>query len=134
LIYLPGGNPRLLVQRTRNRRVVSLFQKYNKSIIGNSAGALALCKYYVVIKGQAGESKSDLVPGLGLVDFAVSVHYKSSNIIYSGQSPDDELKALSERIKIFAIPERGALIYDNGRLKFIGNVYSFYHGKKTKCK
>ena len=136
LIYLPGGDTRLLVKRIEDAKVDSLLRKYNKVIIGNSAGALALCKDYAVIEGQDDAPKTGVAHGFGLVDFGVSVHYKSSKVEYSGRSPDKELKALSEKvkIKIYAIPEKCALIYDNGSLKFRGNIYLFYKGKKTKCK
>ena len=136
LIYLPGGDDRILVNRLKKRKIDALFQKYNKVIIGNSAGSLALCKKYVVIKGQEGEPKTEAREAIGLVNFAVAVHYKSTNPRFSGQAPCKELKALSKKmdIKIYAIPERCALVYTNGKLQFIGNIYLFYKGRKTKCK
>ena len=135
LIYLPSGDTRLLVKRIEDAKVDSLLRKYGKVIIGNSAGALALCKDYVVIKGQDDAPETGVAHGLGLVDFGVSVHYESLNMKYSGPSPDKELKALSEKVKIkvYAIPEQCALIYDDGSLKFIGDIYLFYKGKKQNA-
>ncbi len=61
--------------------------------MGNSAGSLALCRKYAVIKGQGNRPKTALNPGLGLVDFLVSVHYNSPrSVYYSGQDPDAELR------------------------------------------
>jgi dipeptidase E len=136
LIYLPGGNTELLIKRIKDARVHVLLQKYNKVIIGNSAGSLALCRNYAVIKGQDEHPKTELVRGVGWVDFAIAVHYKSPNKLLSGQEPDKELRALSEKanIKIYAIPERGALVYDGCDFKFIGDIYLFYKGEKTKCR
>ena len=132
VIYLPGGNPKLLIDRMKDAKVDNLLRNYNKVIIGNSAGALALCKDYAIIKGQDETLKTGVGHGLGLVDFSVSVHYKSSK--HSGLSPDQELKTLSEKTetKIYAVPEQGALIYENGNFKFIGNISLFAKGKKNK--
>jgi hypothetical protein len=47
----------------------------------------------------------------------------------------EELKSLSEKVKMktYAIPERCALIYDDGRLQFIGEAHLFYNGEKSRC-
>jgi hypothetical protein len=84
---------------------------------------LALCKKGVIT--DRNKSAVKMVTGLGLVDFGVKVHYKPSK--------DIELKRLSKEEKIYAIPERSALVYDNGRLSFIGDVYVFQNGEKTRA-
>lgn len=124
LIYLPGGVTRILVERIKNAKVDILLRKYNKVIIGNSAGALALCKDYILTRGKH-NPVTTAISGFGLVDFSLKVHYDASK--------DEELRKLSTKRKIYAIPERCALVYDDGSLSFIGNVYLFYEGKKTKC-
>jgi len=132
LIYLPGGEPKFLVRRIKKRGIDSLLKKYTGIIVGNSAGAVALCKKYVVIKGQDGRPKTILEPGFGLVDFIVSVHYASPIEHLGGISPDKEHKRLSRKIKIYAIPEQCALVYDGKKLKAIGNVFVFDKGRKMK--
>jgi len=124
LIYLPGGVTRILVERIKNAEIDNLLRKYDKVIIGNSAGALALCKNCILTKGKD-NPQTAVISGFGLVNFSVEVHYNTSK--------DRELKRLSKKRKIYAIPERCALVYDNGDLLFIGDVYLFYNGKKTKC-
>jgi len=84
---------------------------------------LALCKRCVLTDRR--EPAVKVVKGLGLVDFGVKVHYKSSK--------DTALKRLSKEEKIYAIPERSALVYDNGRLSFMGNVYMFQNGEKARA-
>lgn len=135
LIYLPGGNIGLLVDRLRNAKADSLIREYGKIIVGNSAGALALCNNYVAMKKRNRESTAELVSGVGLVDFAVSVHYES-RIVGSTRSLDEQLRRLSERVevKIYAIPEKCALVCTNGSLTFMGDIYLFYKGRKIKCK
>jgi len=80
-------------------------------------------------------STAEFVSGVGLVDFAVSVHYKS-HIADSNRSSDEQLRKLSERVevKIYAIPKKCALVCTNGSLTFMGDIYLFYNGRKTKCK
>jgi dipeptidase E len=124
LIYLPGGATRILVERMKNARVDNLLRKCNKVIIGNSAGALALCEDCILTKDKDNPATA-MISGFGLVNFSVEVHYNTSK--------DIELKELSMKRKIYAIAERCALVYDGGDLSFIGAVYLFYKGKKTKC-
>jgi peptidase E len=134
IIYLPGGNDRIPINRIKERRIGPLFRRYGKVMIGNSAGSLALCKRYVVIRGQAGEPKTETREGIGKVDFAVTVHYKSATPELSGRSPDRELRALSrkEGMRIYAIPERCALVYDGKKIRPIGGIYVFDRGKKAR--
>src|SRR3972149_3822007 len=123
LVYLPGGLTSVLIERLRRKGVDLLLRGYDKVIVGRSAGALALCKKGVITDRNKAAVK--MVTGLGLVDFGIKVHYKPSK--------DIELKRLSKEEKIYAIPERSALVYDNGRLSFIGNVYVFQNGEKTRA-
>jgi peptidase E len=123
LIYLPGGVTRILLERILNAKVDGLLREYDKIIVGNSAGALALGKDCILTRGKR-TKRTVIIPGLGLVDFSVKVHYKASK--------DSELKQLSYARKIYAIPERCALIYDSGSVSGIGDIYLFQNGKKTK--
>jgi peptidase E len=124
LIYLPGGLASVLVERLKNRSVDRLLRKYDGVVVGRSAGALALGKKCVVTKNRR-KPTSMIISGIGLVDFSVKAHYKPSK--------DGELKRLSKEEKIYAIPERSALVYDNDALSFIGNVYLFQNGEKTRA-
>jgi peptidase E len=122
LIYLIGGLASVLVERLKNRRVDRLLRKYDGVVVGRSAGALALGKKCVVTKNRRTPT-CIIISGIGLVDFTVKAHYKPSK--------DGELKRLSKEEKIYAIPERSALVYDNGALSFMGDVYLFKNGEKT---
>ena len=122
LIYLTGGLTTVLVERLKSKSVDSLLRKYDNVIVGRSAGALALCKKCVLTERRKPVVK--MVTGLGLVDFGVKVHYKTSK--------DVELKRLSKEEKIYAIPERSALVYDRGCLSVIGDVYVFQNGEKAR--
>ncbi len=124
LIYLPGGFASVLVERLKTRSVDGLLRKYDGVVVGRSAGALALGKKCVVTKNRR-KPTSMIISGLGLVDFSVKAHYKPSK--------DGELKRLSKEETIYAIPERSALVYDNGALSFMGDVFLFQNGEKTRA-
>ncbi|MBU1091357.1 Type 1 glutamine amidotransferase-like domain-containing protein, partial [Patescibacteria group bacterium] len=131
LIYLPGGDNEILMQKLK--KVANLIKNYDKVIIGNSAGALVLSKKYVHIEKQNSNIKLSMLQGLSLIDFSISVHYKSKRPNFPSRN-EKEHKKLSEKtkLKIYAIPEQSALVYDNGNLKFIGKVKVFYKGKILK--
>jgi dipeptidase E len=124
LIYLPGGLASVLVERLKNKSVDRLLRNYDGVVVGRSAGALALGKKCVVTKKRH-KPTSRMISGIGLVDFSVKAHYKPSK--------DDALKKLSKEEKIYAIPERSALVYDNGAMSFIRDVYLFQNGEKTRA-
>ncbi|MCW4045714.1 MAG: Type 1 glutamine amidotransferase-like domain-containing protein [Candidatus Bathyarchaeota archaeon] len=124
LIYLTGGLTTVLLERLKNKGVDTMLRTCNNVIVGRSAGALALCKHGILINKDTQETK--LVAGLRLVESTVRVHYKLSE--------DPTLRKLSERVKIYAIPERSAIIHDNGALSFMGNIHVFQNGEKTAAK
>jgi peptidase E len=122
LIYLPGGLASVLVERLKNRSVDRLLRKYDGVVVGRSAGALALGKKCVVTRHRR-RTWFKMVKGIGLVNFCLKAHYRPSR--------DALLKELSKEERIYAIPERSALVYDDGALSFMGNVYLFQNAEKT---
>jgi peptidase E len=120
LIYITGGLTSVLVERLRNKDVDGLLRGYSGVIVGRSAGALALCKRCVITDRNKRAAK--IVAGLGQVDFCVKVHYKHSK--------DAVLRRLSKEERIYAVPERAALVYDNGTLSVMGVLYVFENGEK----
>ena len=124
LIYLPGGLASVLIERLQNKSVDRLLRKYEGVVVGRSAGALALGKKCVVTKNRS-KPTSRMISGIGLVGFSVKAHYKPSK--------DGALKKLSKEEKIYAIPERSALVYEDGALSFMGEVYLFQNGEKTRA-
>jgi peptidase E len=134
LIYLPGGNPQLLADRMLVSRGDEVLEEFEGIIVGNSAGALALCRKYAAVVGQGGAQATRFFKGFGWLDFAISVHYMSMNGD-SGISPDSELLELSEKsaTKIFAILDDSAMVYENGKMEYIGYVFQFHRGARTRC-
>jgi dipeptidase E len=122
LVYLTGGLASILVERLKNMSVDRLLHDYGGVIVGRSAGALALCRKCIITCRS--NSKVKIINGLGLVDFTLKVHYKPEK--------DDALERLSKQESIYAVPEGSAIVYDNGACSFIGEVYTFEHGEKSK--
>jgi peptidase E len=124
LIYLTGGLVNALVERLRKMGVDDMLRDYDGVVVGRSAGALALCKK-CVITGRWNR-KARLAEGLGLVDLTLKAHYKPQK--------DHVLEFLSKREKIYAVPSRSAIVYENGTYSVIGKAYLFENGKKSRLK
>jgi peptidase E len=124
LVYLPGGDPKLLVERIKKKGVDALLRRYDRVILGNSAGALALCGDCLIVGGEPPE-ETIMISGVGVVDFCVDVHYNSSK--------DKKLMELSKSRRVYAIAERSALVCDETEISFFGTVHLFFRGKKTQC-
>ena len=122
LIYLTGGLVNALVERLRKMRVDSLLRDYDGVIVGRSAGALALCKKCAITCRNS--QKVRLVEGLGLADLTLKAHYIPQK--------DSALQLLSKGQKIYAVPSRSAIVYEDGHCSFIGKAYLFENGKKFR--
>ena len=120
LIYFTGGVPTVLVERLKKSGIRNLLGNFEGIIVGRSAGALALCRKCIITCRKTSEIK--VVEGLGLVNLTLKAHYKLCK--------DEKLIVLSRTENFFALPKNSAIIYDNGKLSFINNVYLFCNGKR----
>ncbi len=128
IIYLPGGLPGVFMEyASKSMKIRDVLQSYNGIIVGNSAGALVMCKE-MIITADEDHPQIEILPGLGLVDFSVEVHYNGSN--------DEELLQLSQERKIYALSEQSGMKYDLHleKLEFLESVYFFENGKKKLLK
>ena len=120
IVYLTGGVPSVLVERLIKSGIRGLFEGFEGVIVGRSAGALALCRKCVITCRSSSEVK--VIDGLGLVDITLKAHYKLGR--------DKELKELSKKEDIFAVPKGSALVSDNKTLSAINDVYLFCSGER----
>ncbi len=123
MIYIPGGDTEYLIEAVKRKGLAPLLKSYRKIIVGNSAGAISMCREGILTKDRY-NTHIRIVEGFGLVDFSVSTHYK--------ESEDADLLELSKNRKIYAIPEKCAVVWDGKKMKFIGEVYLFYKNGKEK--
>jgi peptidase E len=120
LVYLTGGVPTVLIERLTKSGIRSLLEDFKGIIVGRSAGALALCRKCIITCRRNSEIK--IIDGVGLVDLTIKAHYKLGK--------DEKLVGLSKTEDVFAVPKDSAIVYDNGKLSFINNVYLFRNGKR----
>ncbi|MCW3994857.1 MAG: Type 1 glutamine amidotransferase-like domain-containing protein [Candidatus Bathyarchaeota archaeon] len=124
IVYLTGGIPSVLIERLRYAGIDCLLKNYEGTIIGRSAGALALCKKCLTTCRS--NSKVRTVNGIGLVDIALKAHYKPQQ--------NKMLEEYSLQEAIYAVPEGSAIVYDHDNISFINNVYFFCKGKRQILK
>jgi len=125
LVYLPGGNTKVLLRNLRDRGLRRRLEGFEGIILGNSAGAYALCPEYL----RVGHGPTEIIPSLGLVDFWVKAHYNPEF--------DGELKRLSEQKKIYALEDVSAVVFSRDgwdkTFDYVGDVWKFFDGKKERC-
>jgi peptidase E len=121
LIYLTGGQPRILMVRLKKVGVDRLLEKYSGVIVGRSAGALVMGKNFLVTNRYS--RTHSVVEGLGMVDFSIKAHYDPSQ--------DRLIRDFSCRNAVYAIPQGSALVYHDGVLSSFGSVFLFKNGEKT---
>jgi len=119
VVYIPGGDTEVLINNLKHRKISSLLINLESIFVGNSAGAMVLCNEAICAYEKRG-----IIDGLGLVGIAIDVHYDKTH--------DKKLNELSKKREMYAIPEGSAIIFKNGKLSFIGNIYKFSNKKKIK--
>ena len=118
LIYIAGGDTIKLLGEIKQKNLEGLIKSFEGIIVGNSAGA------YVCCKGFVEETNRKIIPGFGMVNIFIKAHYVSEF--------DNMLSELSEKEKIYAIPDSSVIVVEKGKLSFRGDVYKFVKGKKEK--
>lgn len=122
-IYIPGGDTEVLLDSLAEQDLFRVLRSSMLPIVGNSAGALALCQDVVLTTDE--DIKTPLVRvGLGLVTFSIDPHYDPSH--------DKELFALSEGRVIYGLPEKSGLIVEESSIEFVGPVWRFSNGRKNR--
>ncbi|MCW4000830.1 MAG: Type 1 glutamine amidotransferase-like domain-containing protein [Candidatus Bathyarchaeota archaeon] len=120
LLYLTGGQASILIERAKKMGLDGLLRSFDGVIVGRSAGALALCRRCVTTVRNNGRVR--VVDGLGLADITLKAHYHSEK--------DEALKRFSRETPIFAVPSNSALLWDEGEMSALGEVYVFSGGER----
>lgn len=116
IIYLPGGNPVILLENINKRNLSGDIKNFNGVILGNSAGALVLSKTLIITKDED-FPETISKEGLGIVPFSVEVHYDKGK--------DEELKKLNLPETIYAIPEKSYINVEDEKIIFNGKIKIF---------
>lgn len=120
VVYFTGGQASILIERAKNLHLEKYLRGFIGIIVGRSAGALALCSRCVTTQRYSGKVR--VIDGLGLVDITLKTHYIERD--------DGNLERFSFSKPVYAVPKDSALIYDNGSLTALGEVYLFNGGKR----
>lgn len=119
ILYLPGGDPRVLYEEISRRDYLRQMAKEFKGIIvGNSAGAMVLGREALFMEGGCPE----IIECLRLVEFCIHPHYTVD--------VEEHILTFSRNKVVFAIPSRNAIIYRSPNIfEIIGEVSLFIEGK-----
>jgi peptidase E len=125
-IFLTGGDPKLLAETLNKNDLMKSLNIFHGVIIGYSAGAMIFRNPIKIILGIDKEYKNteSVNLGLDLLNFVISPHYKNDQ--------DKILLEESKTYPILAIADKSAVIFKNGKLSIIGEVFSFDNMKKSK--
>ena len=138
VIFLGWGNTFRLGMALRQQKIFTKLQEYAARggiLMGLSAGAITMCssiKMAAVPSFDRDENEVHLNEwnGLDLVKFHFFPHYDGT-LRY-----DRELLAFSrqENQYILAVPEGSGIVFDDGQMQIIGEIFSFANGRKSEIK
>ena len=116
ILYFTGGRPEKLMEGLTENELIQTVKDFPGLMVGVSAGALAFCKDCLITKDED-YPETHVIPGLGLVDFSVEVHYE--------EAIDEELLPLSDDREIYAIPNGSAIFFKEETITTVHPVFQF---------
>ncbi len=123
ILVFPGGNTRRMMERIVDFDLQPAIKDHGGVIMGYSAGALIQLAEYHSPSYYNEYPGFKYCDGFGFLDgFYLEVHYEGTN-----EQNESINRVLAERNKkVYAFKNgRGALIFDDGGMKTIGEVLSF---------
>ena len=136
IIYLAGGNTFYFLKHLRESGFLKRLEKYIKGggiVAGLSAGAIILTPNinmaaYPKHDCDVNEVRLKNLHSLGAVDFEFYPHYVPSARTHKAMI---SYSKKSERM-IVACPDGSGVIVKNAEFRFVGPVYLYYRGQRTK--
>lgn len=132
ILILTGGNPEMFYNKVIQTGILECLKKYQKTIIGVSAGAELQLKKYFITKKNNYYKKFAWYDGFGIIDddFYFDVHSINRGRYLSS------LKNKSEQTKkdIYCLFDSGVIIYDRKtkKLNTYGEVVIFNRNRKLE--
>ena len=128
IIYFLGGLPDRMMERIKEFDLETLFVGHRGIMMGYSAGALIqLAEYH--LSPDHDYPSFCYGDGLACIDgFYLEVHYEGTKI-----QKESIRKVIAERGKtVYATSlMKGAVLWDEGKVRLIGEVYEFHNGKEV---
>ena len=116
-IYLMGGDTESLLMIMRKLEMKDILENYDGTILGLSAGALALCKNCVLTKDEH-NSEDRIIDGISIIeDLVFEVHYDGSSELLLKQ-----LLCKYDMDMMYGIGNSGAIKTDLRKHVLIGDV------------
>lgn len=126
-IYFLGGLPDRMMERIDELGLIDTLRKYDRLVIGYSAGALIQLDEYH-LSPDHDYPVFGYYKGLSYLDgFYLEVHYEGT------EAQDESIRrVLSERKRTVLATSfmKGAIVVDNGKIKTLGDVKVFESPKK----
>ncbi len=126
ILYFPGGSPDLMMKRIREFGIQEALESHQGLYIGSSAGAMIQFEHYHISKDKE-YPRFSYEQGLKLLKgFSIEVHYDRTRKQKSGMKK--VWRAWKE--DIYAIPDDGAILIDQGKIVLIKSARQIYdrHG------
>lgn len=125
VIYFTGGAPELMMRRINAFGIKKALEAHKKVYIGSSAGAMIQFSNYH-ISPDIDYPNFSYEQGLNLLDgFSIEVHYRRK------KKQKAALRKVHRAFKhdIFAIPDSGAIIINNGQVECLNSAHKIYDKK-----
>ena len=110
----------MLVKSLKEKDLDLKLRDFNGIVLGNDAGSHALADY-LLTEGKG----MNFFPSLGLVGLCIKTSY---NPVL-----DKEFSELSKMQEFYALEDGSAIVSENDKLSFIGNVWKFNNGEKKRA-
>jgi len=129
VLVLTGGNPEMFFNKVKEAGLIDCLQKYDKIVIGSSAGAELQLKKYFITKKNNYYKKFDWYEGFGIIkeDFYFDIH----SVNRGRYLPSLEKRSKNLKKNIYCIFNSGAIIYNRKtkELNCYGDVIKFENSK-----
>lgn len=125
VIFLMGGRTKVQNAFFEHIQLADVINHFNGIVIGQSAGALNMCRSTFLSPEHEESGEVEFLKGLGLVDFQLEVHFDVNNTLqktFITSSIDDA----------YCISDNGAIIENGSQISIIGDVYQYAQGEFVK--
>ena len=127
-IFLCGGTTLLQIDFIRQYNLIPMLKQFSGVIMGISAGAINMATRSFCSPEGEQNSTALVHNGVGLADVSVEPHF---SIDYAALL-DDHLLPMSNQIDIYALCDNSAIVVDDGKRQYFGDIYLVSKGAISK--
>lgn len=125
VIFLMGGRTKVQNAFFQHIQLADVINHFNGIVIGQSAGALNMCRSTFLSPVHEESIEVEFLKGLGLVDFQLEVHFDIHNTL-------QKTFITASIDEAYCIPDNGAIIENGSHISAIGDVYQYARGEFKK--